>query len=207
MKGTTLLVCIFTAIVCYNLIMRLTHHLVRKKIDAMFSRGDLDSLDHYLTRRISKFALGRYGAGIARFNVLVQQGNSKAAKDVITELLGMKLPVRQRQECILKAFSFFLGQGDNTAAQVLLPEIRHVMPRETSNDCEISYDILSCHDSSHIAEMKSRFSNASALKRLEFAYLLSVQYKNLGNDVEAARWREQFRRLAEKSKMQTILYT
>ncbi len=194
---TIVLVAVFVGIIVYDLATSLLRHVVRAKADALFATGDFDLLDRYLQRGLPSFVLGRYGTGIARFNAYVQRGDGERAERLITELLGARVPVRQRHELIVKAFNFYLEQGDYTPAKELLPEIRQTLPQETGKNCEMSYNILARHSHSYIQELKDEFPRASKMRQLEFAYLLSAQYRNLGNHASQETWQRKFERLAK----------
>lgn len=190
------LVVFFVILLVFEGTLALARLVMRHKIAAMFDAGDLKALFAYAGRPVTQFVLGSYAATSAQLNACLKGGDEKSAHELFTALLALRLPRRQRLDVLLRAFDFWLREGMGCAAQDLLKEIDEIAPQKVAEGCRQSFDIIARHSHAYLKPMKEEFQTSRGMRQLQLAFLISTQYKNLGDTASGMAWQERFERLA-----------
>ena len=116
-------------------------------------------------------------------------GDAEHAGRAFDELLTTKTSSEQRKDLVTKAFEFYMNTDRYKDAKALLPEIATMGDDALSKRCELTYDIVARKSHSHIAEMEAELEgDATSARRIELSYLLSLQYRNKGDEKAADKW-------------------
>lgn len=188
---TTLLVLL--AFVIADQVMRRRAY---KAMESLYARHRTDELLAYLDRRYVRMFFPAYNRTYMRFNAYQQAGDTAAAGTVLDELLGAGGSREQRSDLVVRAFEFYLKNGERERARAMLDEIAADGGRpDVARECEKVYEIVAEGSSSYIEEMEREVEGADGPTKRRLYYLLSLQYDSRGDARRGDRCREALRAL------------
>jgi len=114
-----------------------------------------------------------------KFNACLQKDDAERAQIALEELLATKSSDEQRSDLVIRAFEFYLKQGNFKDANAMLDEIGD-MPRmnEVADECRKIYEIVAEGSSAYIDEMQAAKQGAAQETIHRLDYLLSLQRTN-----------------------------
>ena len=170
--------------------------LVMGYVGQLYDTEQYDELVDFLDTAIAKFLYPRYNRTYAKFNAYLAMGDAEKCGRALDELLTMQTSGAQRRDLIVKAFEFYMNTGRYKDAKALLPEIDSLGDEALARRTELTYDVIARKSYSHIAEMEEEIAgDVSHARKIELSYLLSLQYRNKGDEKTADTWKAEAEKL------------
>ena len=99
-----------------------------------------------------------------------------------------------------KAFEYYVYDENQEKCDQIIKEIEKLDDEKMLKHTKMMYDIMILKKSNHIKELEKDFDKQPVMQRVTNAYLLSVQYKNKGNEEKAQYYENVSKSLVEGSK-------
>ena len=99
-----------------------------------------------------------------------------------------------------KAFEYYVYDENQEKCDQIIKEIEKLDDEKILKHTKMMYDIMILKKSNHIKELEKDFDKQPVMQRVTNAYLLSVQYKNKGNEEKAQYYENVSKSLVEGSK-------
>lgn len=190
---TAVIVVLFLGTVVINLLRRRTYN----KLQAHIAQGAWNELFALIDAPLTKRLFPAYNLEYLRLNAYLMQDDLAHAEELFEDLLQRRLPSSQRVDLVAKALSFYVGQNDRDRAEELLGEIENWSGEKcepVKRDSRRLFDIAMLGRTSYIEEMEAELPQLSGLERGRHAYLIALQYENLGD----LKQRDKYLELAAK---------
>lgn len=164
-------------------------NLALSYVTQLYQAGKYDELVDFLDTFIAKALYPSYNRTYAKLNAYLAKGDSAKAGRAFDELLTMKTSPVQRKDLVVKAFEFYMNTGRHKDAKSLLAEIETLEDAALAKRCKITYDIIARKSHAYIQEMEAELEGTvSHARKLELSHMLAQQYRNKGDEKEAAKW-------------------
>ena len=165
----------------------LVRAIVERRLVELLGRGKIERFLSFSSSVVARALVPPFNLTFMRLNAFLMSGDAQEAAKTIEVLLAAKKSKAQEKEVLVKAYRFFLEQGDVKRAQEQFYQIQERCAALDKKQAGILKDIFIDKRSGHIQAMQSILeSNASGVaERFEAAYLLAVQYRNIGDSQRA----------------------
>ena len=133
----------------------------------------------------------KYNRAYMQFRTYDAMGDVKHASETIDLLFALNPADNQLPDLLIKAFEFYLRNGDKTNAKKMLDRIETKDEfAKMAPELKKLYLVLAEGNASYIDEMKAQLDTADDPTKQRLLYLLSKQYETLGDEENAAKYRE-----------------
>ena len=161
------------------------------KAAKLFESGQYEELISYLDGKYARFFYPKYNRAYMQFRTYDAMGDVKRASETIDLLFALNPADNQLPDLLIKAFEFYLRNGDKTNAKKMLDRIDTKDEfAKMAPELKKLYLVLAEGNTSYIDEMKAQLDTADDPTKQRLLYLLSKQYETLGDEENAAKYRE-----------------
>ena len=161
------------------------------KAAKLFESGQYEELISYLDGKYARFFYPKYNRAYMQFRTYDAMGDVKHASETIDLLFALNPADNQLPDLLIKAFEFYLRNGDKTNAKKMLDRIETKDEfAKMAPELKKLYLVLAEGNASYIDEMKAQLNTADDPTKQRLLYLLSKQYETLGDEENAAKYRE-----------------
>ena len=116
------------------------------------------------------------------------------------KLIPMAKDKNAKIDILDKAFEYYVYDENQEKCDQIIKEIEKLDDEKMLKYANMMYDIMILKKSNHIKELEKDFDKQPVMQRATNAYLLSVQYKNKGNEEKAQYYENVSKSLVEGSK-------
>lgn len=117
-----------------------------------------------------------------RLNSYFLMADEQKIKEQFDMMLHMRMNKKQELDICIKAFYFYLDEGNKRKVHELLKRIHEKDKKEeVYTQCRIMSDIMLDHSTAYIDAMEQQVKEAKDMDRGMFHYMLALQYSYLGN--------------------------
>lgn len=161
------------------------------KATNLFESGQYEELLTYLDGRYARFFYPKYNRAYVQFKTYDAMGDTKRASETINTLFALSPTDAQLPDLLIKAFEFYLRNGDATNAKKMLGRIeKREELAKMAPELKKLYLVLAEGNTSFIDEMTEQLKDADEPTKQRLLYLLSKQYETLGDEENASKYRE-----------------
>ncbi len=171
---------------------QIARHRSFSKAAGLFESGKYDELLTYLDGKYARFFYPKYNRIYMQFRTYDAKGDVKGASESIDTLFALNPAETQLPDLLIKAFEFYLRNGDKANAKKMLDRIeKRDELSKMAPELKKLYLVLAEANTSFIDEMEGQLETADEPTKQRLLYLLSKQYETLGNKEKANEYREQ----------------
>ena len=149
---------------------------------AKFQNGKFDELYKKIDSFYTKLIFPEYNRDYVRLNALIMQDRKKDIDLTFEKLIIMAKDKKAKIDILNKAFEYYVYEEDKTHCEKIMEEIKKFEDDQWIKLSKMKYDILILKKSNHIEELEKDFDDQPVVQKINNAYLLSEQYRNLGNE-------------------------
>ena len=179
MKLNPLFLTTLVVLMLFVIVDQILRRRAYKKVQDLYGQHRSDELLAYLEGRYARLFFPAYNRTYMKFNACLQKDDAERVQIALEELLATKSSDEQRSDLVIRAFEFYLKQGNFKDAKTMLDEIGD-MPRmnEVADECRKIYEIVAEGSSAYIDEMQAAKQGAAQETIHRLDYLLSLQRTN-----------------------------
>lgn len=173
--------------------MSLKKRLLFRRLQGLLTAGDFDAFFELIDKPLTRILYPEYNLSYFKLNAYLLKDDTKAATEMLEDLLNRKLGKKQRRDLVVKAFNIYLGQENRKRTQALLEEIESwddETMRGIQHECRRTYDIVILGKSNYIDEMEREVPETQGMMRGRLEYFLALQYENRGEKDKRDEWME-----------------
>lgn len=174
-----------------SLFTQLQHLLANEQFDEFFELID---------SKQAQLVFPEYNRQYFKLNAYLMHGDSAHARQLLEQLLTMKTSKAQRRDLVLKAFSIFTTEGDESRAATMLHEIEgwdEPQYDTIKSDSRRMFDISLKNSTAYIDEMERELATAAPARKGQLDLMLAMQYDTLGNASKRDAYLEEAARNAQ----------
>lgn len=177
---------ILVAVVVMIVVFIATQYLkqsIFKKLLKNLQKGNFDIYFKTLDSFGCKYFYPVFNREYMRLNAYVIKGDKEKVEETFETLLRMRKAKKQELDVAIKAFYYFLDEGNKSKCQELLSILEKNGNEAVLNECQIIYDILLCKETKYIDMMEEQLKDpeCKGVNRGMFDYMLGLQYSYMKN--------------------------
>lgn len=192
MDNTTLIIIVFvvTAFLCL-ILSKVLKNKVLKRLLSDLKEAKFDDYYNTIDSMICKFYYPAFNREYMRMNGLVMQGEKARVEEQFDLMLQMRMNKKQEIDIVMKAFYYYLEDGNKKRAKQLLERVRK-FGEDYFNESQIMYEVYLENSTKYIDEMEEALKDPECkdANRGMFLYMLGLQY---GNDGQKKKMKEYLR--------------
>lgn len=128
-------------------------------------------------RLLTRLVIPNYHLQYLKLNSALLQKQAGPAREQLELLMRMRKSKAQTKDLLMKAFGFYLEQGDARECQTCIEEMKAIDPQPV-HDMEMIHAIYLKNSSDYIQELQERVKTADKEERALYDHLIAVQRSN-----------------------------
>ena len=172
---------VFVAVLI-SFVLQLLRNSRQKQFMYLLQNGKFDELYKKIDSFYTKLIFPEYNRDYVRLNALIMQDRKKDIDLTFEKLILMAKDKKAKIDILNKAFEYYVYEEDKTHCENIMEEIKKFEDDQWIKLSKMKYDILILKKSNHIEELEKDFDDQPVVQKINNAYLLSEQYRNLGNE-------------------------
>lgn len=166
----------------------------------LLQNNEFDTLYKKIDSLYTKSIFPEYNREYVRLNALIMQDRKEEIDATFDKLIPMAKDKNAKIDILDKAFEYYVYDENQEKCDQIIKEIEKFDDEKMLKHTKMMYDIMILKKSNHIKELEKDFDKQPVIQRVTNAYLLSVQYKNKGNEEKAQYYENVSKSLVEGSK-------
>lgn len=172
---------VFVAVLI-SFMLQLLRNSRQKQFMYLLQNGKFDELYKKIDSFYTKLIFPEYNRDYVRLNALIMQDRKNDIDLTFEKLILMAKDKKAKIDILNKAFEYYVYEEDKTHCEKIMEEIKKFEDDQWIKLSKMKYDILILKKSNHIEELEKAFDDQPVVQKINNAYLLSEQYRNLGNE-------------------------
>lgn len=172
---------VFVAVLI-SFMLQLLRNSRQKQFMYLLQNGKFDELYKKIDSFYTKLIFPEYNRDYVRLNALIMQDRKNDIDLTFEKLILMAKDKKAKIDILNKAFEYYVYEEDKTHCEKIMEEIKKFEDDSWIKLTETKYDILILKKSNHIEELEKAFDDQPVVQKISNAYLLSEQYRNIGNE-------------------------
>lgn len=172
---------VFVAVLI-SFMLQLLRNSRQKQFMYLLQNGKFDELYKKIDSFYTKLIFPEYNRDYVRLNALIMQDRKKDIDLTFEKLILMAKDKKAKIDILNKAFEYYVYEEDKRHCEKIMEEIKKFEDDQWIKLSKMKYDILILKKSNHIEELEKDFDDQPVVQKINNAYLLSEQYRNLGNE-------------------------
>ncbi|MDH6366501.1 MULTISPECIES: hypothetical protein [unclassified Breznakia] len=159
-----------------------------KKMLTLLQAGDFKSFEELVDAPLSRYLYPQFNLDYLRLNAYVIQNDEKKIEATLQKLLSYKISRKQKEDLYMKTFNYYVGVEKPGKAKEALDLVKTLDHPAMEAEAQRIYDIFMMKKSNYIDEMLEQYEMQDSTAKGVTAYLLSVQYDNKGEKINAKKY-------------------
>lgn len=172
---------VFVAVLI-SFMLQLLRNSRQKQFMYLLQNGKFDELYKKIDSFYTKLIFPEYNRDYVRLNALIMQDRKNDIDLTFEKLILMAKDKKAKIDILNKAFEYYVYEEDKRHCEKIMEEIKKFEDDQWIKLSKMKYDILILKKSNHIEELEKDFDDQPVVQKINNAYLLSEQYRNLGNE-------------------------
>lgn len=172
---------VFVAVLI-SFMLQLLRNSRQKQFMYLLQNGKFDELYKKIDSFYTKLIFPEYNRDYVRLNALIMQDRKNDIDLTFEKLILMAKDKKAKIDILNKAFEYYVYEENKTHCEKIMEEIKKFEDDQWIKLSKMKYDILILKKSNHIEELEKAFDDQPVVQKINNAYLLSEQYRNLGNE-------------------------
>lgn len=172
---------VFVAVLI-SFMLQLLRNSRQKQFMYLLQNGKFDELYKKIDSFYTKLIFPEYNRDYVRLNALIMQDRKNDIDLTFEKLILMAKDKKAKIDILNKAFEYYVYEEDKRHCEKIMEEIKKFEDDQWIKLSKMKYDILILKKSNHIEELEKAFDDQPVVQKINNAYLLSEQYRNLGNE-------------------------
>lgn len=172
---------VFVAVLI-SFMLQLLRNSRQKQFMYLLQNGKFDELYKKIDSFYTKLIFPEYNRDYVRLNALIMQDRKNDIDLTFEKLILMAKDKKAKIDILNKAFEYYVYEEDKRHCEKIMEEIKKFEDDQWIKLSKMKYDILILKKSNHIEELEKDFDVQPVVQKINNAYLLSEQYRNLGNE-------------------------
>lgn len=147
--------------------------------------GQFDKFYQDVESFYTRLLFPKYNLEYLKLNAYIMQDNKEKIDVQFDQLIKLAIYKNQRVDILHKAFEYYVYQEDKKNCDKIMDKIKILDVQELNDYSSMMYDIVISKSTDYIEEMEEDFDSLSKVEKVQIAYLLSIQYKNKGDNKKA----------------------
>ena len=178
-------------VVVVSFVLQFLRNSKQKQFMYLLQNNEFETLYKKIDSFYTKSIFPEYNREYIRLNALIMQDRKEEIDATFDKLIPMAKD---------KAFEYYVYDENQEKCDQIIKEIEKLDDEKMLKFAKMLYDIMILKKSNHIKEIEKDFDKQPAMQRAANAYLLSVQYKNKGNEEKAQYYENVSKSLVEGEK-------
>lgn len=138
-----------------------------------------------------------YNREYIRLNALIMQDRKADVDAQFDKMIPMAASKKAKIDILNKAFEYYVYNEDKKHCEPIYNQIKELGDEALTKTTTVLYDIMILKKSNHIEELEKDIDKLPAMNKVTNAYLLSVQYRNKGNNEKAEYYEDLSKSIVE----------
>lgn len=190
---------VFVAVLI-SFVLQFLRNSKQKQFMYLLQNNEFDTLYKKIDSFYTKSIFPEYNREYVRLNALIMQDRKEEIDATFDKLIPMAKDKNAKIDILDKAFEYYVYDENQEKCDQIIKEIEKLDDEKMLKYANMIYDIMILKKSNHIKELEKDFDKQPVMQRAINAYLLSVQYKNKGNEEKAQYYENVSKSLVEGEK-------
>ena len=187
-------------VVVVSFVLQFLRNSKQKQFMYLLQNNEFETLYKKIDSVYTKSIFPEYNREYIRLNALIMQDRKEEIDATFDKLIPMAKDKSAKIDILDKAFEYYVYDENQEKCDQIIKEIEKLDDEKMLKFAKMLYDIMILKKSNHIKEIEKDFDKQPAMQRAANAYLLSVQYKNKGNEETAQYYENVSKSLVEGEK-------